>query len=100
MYRIKFTSLIFSPLLLSISLFASNKHNIKDDTIVIIDVFNTPVAIMSNIDSSRSCDIYCGLLSGRKIKIHKGKTVTIPVIGDNDIIIQCKGSKGITISRD
>jgi len=87
-------------LIMSIPMFGSSSYNLKDDHFVIIEVLENPVAIKTNIDSSRSCDITCSLLQSRAAKIHKGKTLKIKVMGDNDIIIKCNGSKGITISRD
>ncbi|MBL6996714.1 hypothetical protein [Desulfobacula sp.] len=91
--------LVLSSLLVSLPAFGKSVTNLEDGTPVIVKVFGTPVGIESNFKYSE-CQITYGILPMHSVKIAPGISFRIKVIGDDDIIVQCNGEKGITISRE
>ena len=91
--------LVSLSLLLSLPAFGESGVNIEGGGPAIVKVFAAPVGITSIFERGK-CRIYTGILPMTYNEIAPGETFRIKVIGDKDIIVQCNGEKGTTISRD
>ena len=90
--------LVSLSLLVSLPAFGGGGINVEGGP-AIIKVFGAPVGIES-IFKRGKCQVFYGVLPMTYSELAPGKTLRIKVIGDKDILVQCNGEKGITISRD
>ena len=95
-----FISVLPLPLSAEESLVLSNEEP------AIIDIHGTPIGVISSTprllmreEEKGSCQIYIGLFPPGALEIERDKTLLIRVEGGDDITIECKGEKGIVISR-
>ncbi len=99
MYAICLGVLVSLSLLVSLPAFGESGVNVEDGKPAIVKVYSEPVGIESNFRRGR-CVIQYGVLPRNGAHVAPGNALRIKVIGDDDIIVQCNGEKGITISRD
>jgi len=89
---------VLMSLLVSLPALGGGSIKLKNGQPVVFEVLGAPVVICSRVNEySVDCLINTNN-TGSRVKL--GETLRIKVIGDKDIIVQCNGEKGITISRE
>jgi hypothetical protein len=79
--------------------FSSDETVVKDGKPAIVKVCGGPVGFESNFESGK-CLVQYGFLPMNEVKLGPGEKLIIRVLGDDDIVIECLGAKGIKVSRD